>query len=254
LATYNLRRNVKNWNDVNYNFNVLNWVLQNLDNVNVDKDLLKVKALNVEGEIIADSVKSNWIYTGSIHASQITAGTIVADSVKSSWVYTGSIDASQITTGTLIADSVKSDWVYTGNINADQISGGTIKAGVVFAGQLNAATGTFSGSLSAATGTFRGVVEGYSGGIKRYQLSGSTLTLYDQDGVNVGSLSGGAYSTLNLYGTQLVLSGSSYVSISGKTRLPTNTYIGTMDVTNCLVADRSFVYQQIQDHIDMYHA
>lgn len=213
MATYNLRRNVKNWNDVNYNFNVLNWVLQNLDNVNVDKDLLTVKALNVEGEIIADSVKADWIYTGSIHANQITAGTIVADSVKSSWIYTGTISADQITTGTLIADSVASSWVYAGNISADQISGGTIKAGTIFAGTLSAATGTFSGQLSAATGTFRGAVEGYSGGMKRFELTGSSLQFWDSEGISAGSLVGSWSRVLDITAYKLYLDAGAIITL-----------------------------------------
>jgi hypothetical protein len=56
MATYNLRRNVKSFADCNYNFNILNWLLVNLDNINVDGETLTVKAANVLGTLTADQI------------------------------------------------------------------------------------------------------------------------------------------------------------------------------------------------------
>ena len=56
MATYNLRRNVKSWSDCNYNFTILNWLLLNLDNINIDGDTLTVPAANITGLLRAGQV------------------------------------------------------------------------------------------------------------------------------------------------------------------------------------------------------
>jgi len=56
VATYNLRRSVKSFTDCNYNFNILNWLLINLDNINVDGETLTVKAANVKGTLTAEQI------------------------------------------------------------------------------------------------------------------------------------------------------------------------------------------------------
>lgn len=56
MATYNLRRNVKSFADCNYNFNILNWLLLNLDNVNIHGDTLVVNAANVVGTLAAGQI------------------------------------------------------------------------------------------------------------------------------------------------------------------------------------------------------
>ena len=59
----------------------------------------------------------------TINGARLTAGTVVADTVRSSWVYAGNISANQINTGTLNANNIS-----VINLNADNITAGTITA------------------------------------------------------------------------------------------------------------------------------
>lgn len=114
----------------NNGFSSVNGIYSVVINPNKPSEIFKI-SVNGTNKLYVDVNTNELVFNGkltanAINAEMINALNIVASSVKSNWVYAGEIDAKQITAGTIIADKVKSSWVYAGKIAADQIDAGTI--------------------------------------------------------------------------------------------------------------------------------
>jgi len=128
----------------NNGFSAVNGIYSVGINPNTPSEIINVK-VNGTKKLYVDVATNELMFNGkltvnAINADMINALNIVASSVKSNWVYAGSIDASQIRTGTLIADSVRSSWVYTGNISANQITSGSISGDRIYGGTITGVT------------------------------------------------------------------------------------------------------------------
>lgn len=222
---------------------------------------LKVNSANIEGTITADTVKSTWIYTGRITASQINAayGKITTAQIENLIVGTNvtmgsnaSISWNNVTNQPNIPKGtyIDANGIYTGNISATQITTGSMSADRISGGTISGVTINVSTNvnvgknISMETGgnyinfNAGGSYNGSSGGYIHYSTS-NHMTLKSSGDM---TLTPGGSFTLNPYGNvtittsanrTIALNGydigiginstSTYVSIRGTCYLPSKT-------------------------------
>ncbi len=129
--SFNLRRRVKNFNDVSHNFHVMDWLLRgHLD----DSNIRQISAGRVEGvlevgELVVGDVENgrlthirhDGVYTGKIYANQIELGGFEEDEqgrtqIRGGYLDTKVIEAESITTEHLEAESITADKLQINNL------------------------------------------------------------------------------------------------------------------------------------------
>jgi hypothetical protein len=172
MATFNLRRNVKNFNDVNYNFNVLNWLLLgNMDEANI----LTVPAAIVEGTLQAGQIIVGADSTFEDGYNPYTKASL--EDVEAAKAYAEMRAAEVQSIAENIANGAYSGTFIDGRHLYSPIISGT---DAYFEGTIRIGDGKFNvdtlGNLSAAQGKFRvpwnadGVYNDY-GGAARWKFS-----------------------------------------------------------------------------------
>jgi hypothetical protein len=158
-----------------------------------------------------------------INASNINAGTLNASVVSVT-----NLNASNLTSGTIASGRITTDSISAANVNADRINAGTLNGNVVSVTNLNAGnitSGTISSdrittdSISAANvnadrinaGTLTGRTVRTASSGKRAVLSqpSNSLTFFDANGTQVGSVEG-----LTTSGGSLSMSGRGTAGIN----------------------------------------
>ena len=174
----------------------------------------------------------------TIDGANLKTGTVVADTVRSSWVYAGSINANQITAGTL-----NTGVIYTGSINANQITAGTISGDRIRGGTIEGvtikSTGIeISGNNIKLTREFGSIVDS-SGQTLIYAASSGGIIIGDSDNdpsVVINTNSFDMVTNLNSGIITLGIFNGGYLKLTGtKTTLSSCPISGTTSISGSTV-------------------
>ena len=144
---FNLRRNIKNFNDVQHNFHILDWLLQgHLDSSHI-RD---VDALRVSGMLEADQIT---IGTGTEFQSGYDYRGKVTQ-LSDEGLYTGKIYANQIEVAGFEEDEEGTTIIKGGYINADVIEAKSIEAEKLKVSDLSAISAYFTELYTGSASDF----------------------------------------------------------------------------------------------------
>jgi hypothetical protein len=169
-----------------------------------------ISAANVNADRInAGTLNGNIVSVTNLNAGNITSGTIASGRITTASISAADVNADRITSGTISSGRITTDSISAANVNADRINAGTLNGNVVSVTNLNAGnitSGTISSdrittdSISAANvnadrinaGTLTGRTVRTASSGKRAVLSqpSNSLTFFDANGTQVGSVEG----------------------------------------------------------------
>lgn len=189
--SFMLRRNTKNFNDVNHNFHVVDWLLRgHIDSSNINS----VEAVKIEGTLQADQVvvgegtsfEEGYDYRGKV--TQLT----------NEGVYTGKVYANQIEVAGFEQDDDGKTTIKGGYINTDVLEANSIEADKLRVNDLSAVSAYFTELYTGSASDFvyiyeeddRPYINFYDANTLRMGLSSDRMQLFTSMGAYGGVILG----------------------------------------------------------------
>jgi hypothetical protein len=218
----------------------------NASNINagtLNASVVSVTNLNASN-LTSGTIASGRITTDSISAANVNADRINAGTLNGNVVSVTNLNAGNITSGTIASGRITTASISAADVNADRITSGTISSGRITTDSISAAN-VNADRINAGTLTGRTVRTASSG--KRAVLSqpSNSLTFFDANGTQVGSVEGltTAGGSLNISGRgtaginvgqvsttftgNVATSGTADITAAGRAGQVTFTTIGT---------------------------